>query len=208
MDTNDQLSALFAAALEQQEAAKAAVDALAQERGKLVAAIESIKNASSSLQTATGAAAGKAVTETLSKAPEAAVAALGRATRELDDAAELVRGAGAWISWKFALVFVLAGAAAVATNYAIGRFTLPDRAEVEANRAELVQLQAEKAELEANIAALAKRGGRIKLSTCGPANRLCVQVTPRQGDAPGQTDYQGAWVSADNKTRFAIPSGY
>lgn len=208
MDTSEQLSALFAAALEQQEAAKAAVDDLAKERAKLAAAVESIKNASSSLQTATGAAASKAVTETLGKAPKTAVDALGVAREALDDAADRVRDAGAWISWKFALVFALAGAAAVATNYAIGRITLPDRAEVEANRAELAQLRSEKAELEANLAELTKRGGRIKLSTCGPANRLCVQITPRQGDAPGQTDYQGAWVSADNKTRFAIPSGY
>jgi hypothetical protein len=201
MDTNYQLSALFAAALEQQEMAKAAVDALAQERGKLAAAIESIKNASSSLQTATGNAATKAVTETLGKAPRTAVDALGVATEALDDAADRVRDAGACISWKFALVFALAGAAAVTTNYAIGRFTLPDRAEIES-------LRAEKADLEANIADLAKRGGRIKLSTCGPANRLCVQITGKQGDAPGQTDYQGAWLSEDNKKRFAIPQGY
>ena len=201
MDTNDQLSALFAAALEQQEAAKSAVDALAQERGKLAAAIELIKNVSGSLQTATGSAASKAVTETLAQAPKTAVAALNTATEALDDAADKVRDAGAWISWKFALVFMLAGAAAVLTNYAIGRFTLPDRAEIEA-------LRSEKAELEANIADLAKRGGRIKLSTCGPANRLCVQITSKQGNAPGQTDYQGAWVSEDNKTRFAIPLGY
>lgn len=204
----DDLSKLYGAALEQQEAVKAAVDGIAQERAKLVGAIEAIKNASSSIQKATGDAASRAITETLGKAPKTATDALGVATEALDDAADRVRDAGAWISWKFALVFALAGAVAVATNYAIGRFTLPDRAEIEANRAELVQLQAEKAELEANIAALAKRGGRIKLSTCGPANRLCVQITPKQGDAPGQTDYQGAWVSADNKTRFAIPSGY
>ncbi|MET3135400.1 hypothetical protein AAKU55_005710, partial [Oxalobacteraceae bacterium GrIS 1.11] len=93
------------------------------------------------------------------------------------------------------------GAAAVATNYAIGRFTLPDRAEIEA-------LRSEKAELEVNIADLAKRGGRIKLSTCGPDNRLCVQITTKQGSAPGQIDFQGAWMSADNKKHFAIPLGY
>lgn len=201
MDTNDQLSALFAAALEQQEAAKAAVADLAQERKALAAAVEAIKNASSSLQTATGSAASKAVTESLGQAPKSAVTALNTATVALDNAADKVRNAGTWISWKFALVFMLAGAAAVATNYAIGRFTLPDRAEIEA-------LRSEKAELEANIADLAKRGGRIRLSTCGPVNRLCVQLTAKQGDAPGQTDYQGAWISEDNKKRFAIPYGY
>jgi len=207
MDAND-LSKLYGAALEQQEAVKAAVDGIAQERAKLAGTIEAIKNASSSLQTATGTAASKAVTETLGKAPKTAADALGVATEALDDAADRVRDAGAWISWKFALVFAFAGAAAVATTYTIARFTLPDRAEIEANRAELAQLQSEKAELEGNIAALTKRGGRIKLSTCGPANRLCVQITGKQGDAPGQTDYQGAWLSEDNKKRFAIPHGY
>ena len=197
MDINDQLSALFAAALEQQEAAKEAVADLTQERKALAAAVEAIKNASSSLQSATGSAASKAVTESLGQAPKSAVMALNAATGALDEAADQVRNAGAWISWKFALVF----ATAVATNYAIGRFTLPDRAEIEA-------LRSEKAELEANITDLTKRGGRIKLSTCGPNNRLCMQITTKQGSAPGQTNFQGAWMSSDNKKHFAIPHGY
>lgn len=201
MDINDQLSALFAAALEQQEAAKEAVADLTQERKALAAAVEAIKNASSSLQSATGSAASKAVTESLGQAPKSAVMALNAATEALDEAADQVRNAGAWISWKFALVFAFAGATAVATNYAIGRFTLPDRAEIEA-------LRSEKAELEANITDLTKRGGRIKLSTCGPNNRLCMQITTKQGSAPGQTNFQGAWMSSDNKKHFAIPHGY
>lgn len=201
MDTNDQLSALFAAALEQQEAAKAAVTDLAQERKALAAAVEAIKNASSSLQTATGSAASKAVTESLGQAPKSAVTALNTATKALDEAADKVRNAGAWISWKFALVFALAGAAAVATNYAIGRFTLPDQAEIEA-------LRSEKAELEANIENLRKRGGKIKLDRCGPNNRLCVEITQSQGSDKGQTDFQGSWVSNDGSRRFVIPKGY
>ncbi|MET3135410.1 hypothetical protein AAKU55_005720 [Oxalobacteraceae bacterium GrIS 1.11] len=201
MNTNDQLSVLYAAALEQQGAAKAAIDAMVQERAKLAAAIEAIENASSSLQTATGSAASKAVTETLAKAPQTAVEALSTATEALDDAADKVRNAGAWISWKFALVFAFAGIAAVATNYAIGRFTLPDAATIAA-------LRSDQAKLEANIADLAKRGGRIKLYTCGPANRLCVRVTPKQGSAPMQSDFQGSWVSSDGQERFVIPLGY
>jgi cell division protein FtsB len=207
MDFEDKLAGLYGAVEDQQKAAKKVLDDLVQERVKLAVAIDSIKNASSSLQTATETAASKAVTETLGKAPNTAVEALGVATEALDNAADKVRDAGAWISWKFALVFALAGAAAVATNYTIGRFTLPDRAEVEAHRAELAQLRLEKAELEANITTLAKRGGRIKLSTCGTENRLCVQITTKQGSAPGQTAYQGAWLS-DSKKHFAIPHGY
>lgn len=201
MDANDQLSMLYAAALEQQETAMEAMEAMAQERAKLAAVIESIKNASSSLQTATGSAASKAVTETLAQAPKTAVTALSTATEALEDAVVKVRDAGAWISWKFAMVFVLTGAAAVLTNYAIGRFTLPDRAEVEA-------LRLEKAELEANITDLTKRGGRMKLERCGPENRLCVLITPKQGAAQGQNDFQGSWLSSDGRQRFVIPHGY
>ena len=201
MNTNDQLSALFAAALEQQEAAKAAVDGIVQERANLVATINLIKNASSSLQTATGAAASKAVTESLGKAPKTAVEALGVATEALNDAAGQIRDAGAWISWKFALVFALAGAAVVSTNYAIGRFTLPDRAEIEA-------LRSEKAELEANIADLAKRGGKIKLATCG--GRICIEASSNQGkDTAGNPASMGSWRTADGRdVVLIIPRGH
>jgi hypothetical protein len=198
MDTNDQLSALFAAALEQQEAAKAAVADLAQERKALAAAVEAIKNASSSLQTATGNAASKAVTDSLNQAPKSAVTALNTATGALDEATDKVRNAGAWISWKFALVFAFAGAAAVATNYAIGRFTLPDRAEIEA-------LRSEKAQLEASIANLTKRGGKIKFNTCG--GRLCIEASSNQGEtAP---NWKGAaWHNEQNGAALVIPRGY
>ena len=201
MDANDQLSALFAAALEQQEAAKAAVADLAQERKALAAAVEAIKNASSSIQAATGSAASKAVTESLGQAPKSAVTALNTATGALDDAADKVRNAGAWISWKFALVFAFAGAAAVATNYAIGRFTLPDRAEIEA-------LRSEKAELEASIADLAKRGAKIKINDCG--GRLCIEASSNQGkDAQGQPAPMGSWMTNDGrKVALVIPRGY
>ena len=113
MDTNEQLSALFAAAIEQQETAKATINDLVEERAKLLATINSIKDAARSLQTAAGDAASKAVEESLGKAPNAATGALKTATEALNDAADKVRNAGAWISWKFALVFVLAGVAAV-----------------------------------------------------------------------------------------------
>src|SRR5471030_2856129 len=105
MDTNDQLSALFAAALEQQEAAKAAIADLAQQRKALAAAVEAIKTASSSLQTATGSAARKAPPEPLNQAPKAAATAGNTATMAFADDADNVRNAGACISWKFALVF-------------------------------------------------------------------------------------------------------
>ncbi|MDM5182079.1 hypothetical protein PO883_33445 [Massilia sp. DJPM01] len=204
MDADD-LMALYGTALKQQEAATDAITGLAQERTQLSATIEALQNTSKSLQKAAGDAASKAVTETLGQAPKTAQTAFDAATDALNVAAGKVLTAGAWLTWQFAVVFILVGAAAVLTNYAIGYFTQSQIADL---RVEKAALRLEKAELEANIADLAKRGGRIKLSTCGPANRLCVRITAKQGDAFGQTDYQGAWVSEDNKTRFVIPLGY
>ena len=113
----------------------------------------------------------------------------------MDEAADKVRNAGAWISGKFALVFALAGAAAVATNYAIGRFTLPDRAEIEA-------LRLEKAELEASIADLTKRGGKIKFNTCG--GRLCIEASSNQGETAPKWE-GAAWHNEQNGAALVIP---
>jgi hypothetical protein len=88
--------------------------------------------------------------------------------------------------------------------YVLGRFMLPS----EADRQEVERLRSEKAQLEANIADLTKRGGRIKLDRCGPANRVCVEITPAQGEGQGQADFQGSWVSNDNRHRYVIPKGY
>ncbi len=201
MDFEDKLAGLYGAVEDQQKAAQEMMGELVQERTKLTAAIEAIKNASSGLQTATGSAASKAVTETLAKAPQTAVAALTAATEALDDAADKVRNAGAWISWKFALVFAFAGAAAVATNYAIGRFTLPDAATIAA-------LRSEKAELEASIADLHKRGAKIKIAQCG--TRLCIEASTNQGtDAAGNPYPMGSWLTTDGRSvPLVIPRGY
>jgi hypothetical protein len=204
MDPQEQLYGLMSVAEEQQAAVNAAITALVEERKALDTAINGIKSTSGTLQKGTGDAAAKAVRESIGQAPKEAVTALDQARQALDDAAESVRGAGAWLTFKVAAAVAGVGLVLVLAMYGVGRFMMPSEAE----RQEVRDLRAEKAELEANIADLAKRGGRIKLSTCGPANRLCVQITPKQGSAPVQSDFQGAWVSEDNKSRFVIPLGY
>lgn len=200
MDADD-LAALYGAALKQQDAAMEAINDLAKERAQLNAAIEALQNTSKSLQKATGDAAAKAVAETLGKAPKTAQTAFDAATGALNVAAGKVRTAGAWLTWQFAVVFILVGAAAVATNYAIGRFTLPDRAEIDA-------LRSEKAELEATIADLHKRGAKIKINTCG--GRLCIEASTNQGnDAAGNSAPMGSWLTSDGrKVPLVIPRGY
>jgi len=200
MMDDDQLSALYGAALTQQAMAKAAIEEMARERAKLSDTIQTLKNAAGGVQIAAGDAARKGVTETLAQSVGTAKAAVNASAEALDDATDRIRDAAAWVGWKLALVLCIAGASAVAVNYAIGRFTLPTRGEIEA-------LQVQKAELEANIADLEKRGGRIKLARCGPQpERLCVRVAHNQGG--GRSDFRGAWESPDGKERYAIPYGY
>lgn len=200
MDADD-LSGLYAAALAQQDAASGAINDLAKEREQLSAAIEALQNTARSLQKATGDAAAKAVTETLGQAPKTAQAAFNAAAGALDAAAGKVRTAGAWLTWQFAVVFILVGSAAVATNYAIGRFTLPDRAEIDA-------LRSEKAELEASIADLSKRGGKLKFNTCG--GRVCIEASSNQGkDVNGNPASMGSWRTTDGRdVALVIPRGY
>ena len=104
----------------------------------------------------------------------------------LDEAAGQVRSAGAWLTFKAAASVAGAGVVMVLAVYALGRFMLPS----EADRQEVERLRSEKAQL-------AKRGGRIRLDRCGPANRLCVEITPGQGVGKGQADFQGSWVRND-----------
>lgn len=200
MDADD-LAALYGTALKQQDAATAAINDLAKERAQLSATIEALQNTSRGLQKAAGDAVAKAVTETLDQAPKTAQTAFNAATDALNTAVGQVRTAGAWLTWQFAAVFILVGAAAVATNYAIGRFTLPDRAEIDA-------LRLEKAELEANIADLNKRGARIKINTC--SGRLCIEASTNQGkDAAGNPAPMGSWRTSDGRgVPLVIPRGY
>lgn len=200
MDAND-LSALYAAALAQQEAATEAINNLVKEHAQLSATIEVLQNTSRNLQKAAGDAAAKAVAETLGQAPKTAQTAFEAATGALNVAAGKVRIAGAWLTWQFAVVFILVGVAAVVTNYAIGRFTLPDRAEIDA-------LRSEKAELEASIADLHKQGAKIKINTCG--GRICIEASTNQGnDASGNPAPIGSWLTTDGrKVPLVIPRGY
>ena len=200
MDIDD-LAALYGAALKQQDAATGAINDLAKERAELRATIEALQNTSGSLQKAAGDAAAKAVRETLGHAPKTAQASFNAATEALNIAAGKVRIAGAWLTWQFAVVFILVGAAAVATNYAISRFALPDRAEIDA-------LRSEKAELESSIADLNKRGAKIKINTCG--GRLCIEASTNQGkDATGNPAPMGSWRTTDGReVPLVIPRGY
>jgi hypothetical protein len=204
MDDQDQLGAMFAVMEEQQAAVQSAIAGLAQERKAMGTAIEAIKNTSGTLQKATGDAAARAVMESIGQAPKVAATALNQAAGALDEAAEQVRSAGSWLTFKAAASVAGVGLVMVLAMYVLGRFMMPS----DADRQEVAHLRAEKAELEASIADLAKRGARIKLNTCG--NRLCIEASSNQGkDQAGNPVPMGSWATVDGrKVALVIPRGY
>lgn len=204
MDDHDKLGAMFAVMEEQQAAVQSAIAGLAQERKTMAAAIDAMKNTSGTIQKAAGDAAARAVVESIGQAPKTATTALNQAAGALHEAAEQVRSAGAWLTFKVAASVAGAGLVMVLAMYVLGRFMLPSDADWQ----ELAQLRVEKAELEANIADLNKRGAKIKLNTCG--NRLCIEASSNQGkDAAGNPAPMGSWETVDGrKVALVIPRGY
>lgn len=204
MNDQDKLGAMFAVMEEQQAAVQSAIAGLAQERKAMAAVIDSIKGTAGTLQKATGDAAARAVGESIGEAPKTAVTALKQATGALEEAADRVTGAGAWLTFKVAAVVAGVGLVLVLAMYVLGRFMLPSEAE----RQEVRNLRAQKAELEANIADLAKRGGKIKFNTCTDSagkDRLCIAVARNQG--PGFEKYVAPF-SDPTGDQFVVPKGY
>lgn len=201
MDDHDKLGGMFAVMEEQQAAVKAAIAGMAQERKAMMAVIESIKNTSGTLQTATESAAERGVVKSIGHAPEAAISALNQAVGALNEATDQVRSAGAWLTFKAAASVAGIGLVMVLAMYGLGRFMLPSQAEIQ-------QLRAEKASLEASIVDLNKRGAKIKLNDCD--GRLCIEASSNQGkDAQGNPVPMGAWRTNDGRnTAMVIPRGY
>lgn len=204
MNDHDKFGAMFAVMEEQQAAVQSAIAGLAQERKAMASAIEAIKGTAQTLQKATGDAAAHAVTESIGHAPKVAVTALKQAAGTLENAAGQVHRAGAWLTFKAAASVAGVGLVMVLAVYALGHFMVP----TEAERQEVQRLRAEKAELEANIEALAKRGGKIKFNTCG--GRLCIEASSNQGkDSSGNSAMMGSWRTTDGRdVALVIPRGY
>jgi hypothetical protein len=133
---------------------------------------------------------------------EARVALAGAATGAIE-AAGTLKKAAQWFGWRvFALAAVgMAGVCLVAW----GSIWWP-RHQIAALIEQKAELQGEVAELQTNVANLEKKGGKIKMNTCGPKKRLCVEVDPDQ-EAKGWEDFKGPF-SGDARGTYIIPKGY
>ena len=221
MDPQKQLYGLMAVADEQQKAVAAALDGLAKERAALAQAAAQIAaqatavtqaaaNTAPKLQKAAGGAVDEALRVGLLNLSETAVAALDEASRPLLGRMSMATKAASEASETLAdslggfrqrltrvVVSLSAGAVAVVGLSAWGMVAW-QRHQVESLQQERQALTGEVEQLRANVAALAKKGGRIKLESCGPADRLCVEIASNQG----------TWHDESGSRRFAVPKGY
>ena len=185
-ETQLKIYGLIDVATEQQAELSAAIKALRAEREALRAEVSATVRQSLAGASQTAATA-------LETATAPILNRLTGVTNAAAQAEDTLRDAAAWFAWKWVAVAAggLAGVCLVA--YASLGWQMH----------QIESLSEQKAELEANVALLEKRGGKIKMRTCG--GRLCIEASTNQGQ--GMTDWSGSWKTSDG-TPMVIPRGY
>ena len=151
------------------EALQALVDQVqvAANKGATVGATDALENA--------GVLIAGAVAPTVAKLHQVTAAATGLETK--------FRKAAAWVTWKYLLIVAVGCASVVLVAWtAVGW----QRYEVAQLSAQKTALQNDIATLQGTVDSLAKKGGRIRLTTCGEQKRKCVKVDSAAGTFGGQ----------------------
>jgi hypothetical protein len=129
--------------------------------------------------------------------------ALAGATKAAVGVTSTLKTAAQWFSWK---VFVLAAAGLAGVCFvAWGSIWWP-RHQIETLIEQKATLQIEVAELRENVAALAKKGGRIKQQDCG--GRLCIEASIDQGKNTPPNWGDGLWKNTKSGAILVIVDGY
>ena len=111
------------------------------------------------------------------------------------------RRAMSWFSVKWIAIAAAGFAALSAMAWASVWW---QRQQVTELAAQKTALEADIAQMQVNAAALAKKGGRIKIADCG--GRLCIVASKNQsGDF---SDWHGLWNDAKTGQTMVIPNGY
>lgn len=221
MDVEEKLFALMAIAEEHQhavgdvlEAMKSERLALAADRSNLDGAVQKLIQSIEPHKQALESAAKRAVQDSLRDAPKTSVQAFHEASRpffqglqtaaeEMAGVGERINKVGSMISWKLGVVALIAVGA---SGFAAWTYVRWGQHQVESLQSEKQALQQEMIELSSQVAALERKGGRIKFSTCGPGKRLCIQASSNQG--AGVSNWIGPWSDQENKQQYVIPQGY
>jgi hypothetical protein len=141
----------------------ALVAAFDQEHERAQRAITALERIGVSLQHGVETAARDAVTK-----------ALAEVNQETQHAAAALRELQRFAFWQSAWQHVTIAVLAMAVTVACVWWYVPSMKEITA-------LRTERNELQASIEELNQRGGRVKLSTCGPRKHLCVLVDEAAG---------------------------
>lgn len=109
-----------------------------------------------------------------SAARDAVIEALAEVHQETQHAADALRELQRFAFWQSAWQHVTIAVLAMAVTVACVWWYVPSMTQITA-------LRAERSELQASIEDLSQRGGRVKLSECGPRKHLCVLVDAAAG---------------------------
>lgn len=168
MTSEEQIFALMAAAETQQKESQQLLDELRKELAQLATTRQA-------LAVDTGRAARSGVMDALANAPAEAGKALSAGSLALANAANRADSVAQRLGWQTFGIVAVSCFAAVLGALALGMYVTPTPSEIAA-------LRTSKAGLEANLAALDRRGGRIKLTQCGEKpGRLCVEIDESAG---------------------------
>ena len=233
METQQKIFQLMTVAEEQQQAVQVALDGLSVERAAIAkeraalsqaadnmgAAAEGVRRAAAAaipaIQKTAGEAVNVAVRNSMAVVSEAAVQALDEATKPVlgrlsgvvqaaTEAEGTINDAVAAFGWKWALVAGGAAGGGIVAVLFVGWMSVWwQRDQVEQLTDQRQALTTDIAQLQATVAALEKRGARLKISQCG--GRLCIEASTNQGEA--QENWRGPWKSAQG-TPLVIPKGY
>ena len=150
----------------------ALIDALDQEHARVRAAMEALNATSARLQQAIAQAARVSMQE-----------ALQGLHGELERAQDVVIDLQRLSLWRAAWQHAWVALVAIGLTLVAVRWYVPSVRDMQA-------LRAEKAQLEGSIADLKQRGGKLKISHCGPERRLCVAVDDYAGIFGKDGDYR------------------
>lgn len=128
--------------------------ALIIEKSTRIAVEKGVQSALEGIQQQTRSALGDSVSP--------AVKALQGVTERAEQAEENLHQASRSLSWKWTAICAAMGCTLLATVVGLSMLLVPSPNEI--------------ADLRANVAALEARGGKVKLTQCGPSDRLCAQV--------------------------------
>lgn len=203
------LFGLMAIAQEQQKAVDAALSKLAARQIELDALIvrantaavaieQASQSAASTIQKTTCSAVAEGIKEALALVSEQTRSTLGQAinpaTDALKEVTELVIDTDKRLhrtknslSGRFFGILALVACLMLATTVGLARLFVPSLSEI--------------ADLRSTVADLERRGGRIQLSNCGDARRLCVK-----NDVDANKSKGGFGVGKDDN--WMIPKGY